>query len=425
MGGMGPPPAPVLADRDARRYLLGRVVSEIGSRITREGLPVTVVLVLAATPLQLSWLAALTMLPALLLSPWAGNLTDRLRRRPLLIWGDLARGLFLLAIPALWLAGALTFWQVVAVSVLVSATSVLYRIADQAYLPFLVGRSRLAEGNALVGQADATGEIAGPTLMGVLVQALGAPLAILVDACSYLFSAVALATIRRAEPAPEARARQVPRPKATSGLGASLAHPLLRWFLFSSGGMQLFVGGAFGTLYEIYVLRILGLSPLAMGILVTAGGVGAMAGASLFRPVSRRLGVGRTLTWSLLAYALLTMLVPLAGGVWLSAFLALLGAQFLGDLAGTLSEIGETTLRQALTPDRFLGRVNGAMSWATGALGVVGALAAGLLATAIGVRAAFWVASAGAVAVALTLMAAGVGTATLAAGPDEAHFQGR
>ncbi|MHB1981373.1 MAG: MFS transporter [Sulfobacillus sp.] len=417
--------APLLKEPSARRYLIGRVVSEIGSRITREGLPVTVVLVLAATPLQLSWLAALTMLPGLLISPAAGNLADRSRRRPLLIWGDLLRALALMAIPVLWLAHRLFFWQVLIVSVVVSAITVFYRIADQAYLPSLVGRGRLTEGNALVNVADATGEIAGPTLMGVLVQALGAPLAILADAVSYLFSALALLTIRRIEPHPQANQEETPRPDAASGLRAALAHPVLRWFLFTSGGLQLFLGGVFGTLYEIYVLRVLALSPLTMGILVTLGGVGAMAGASLFAPLTKRLGVGRALVWSLLLYALLSLLVPLAGGVWLMAVLALAGAQFLGDLAGTVYDISEVSLRQAITPDRFLGRVNGAMSWVAGALGVVGALGAGLLATAVGVRAAFWVASCGGITVALAMLASGVGRTPMPSQPDEAHFQGR
>lgn len=241
-------PAPLLKDASTRRYLVGRVVSEVGSRISREGLPVAAVLVLSATPLQLSWLAAVTMLPGLLLSPIAGNLADRRRRRPIMILGDLLRALALLAIPVLWLTHSLDFWQLLLVSLVVSAITVVYAIADQAYLPSLVGRDRLTEGNALINVAAASGEIAGPTLMGALVQVLGAPLTLLADAFSYLFSALTLISIRRSEPHPQKTAEQAVSQEATAGLRASLAHPVLRWLLVASGGMSLFWGGAFGTL---------------------------------------------------------------------------------------------------------------------------------------------------------------------------------
>ena len=418
-------PAPLLKDASTRRYLVGRVVSEVGSRISREGLPVAAVLVLSATPLQLSWLAAVTMLPGLLLSPIAGNLADRRRRRPIMIFGDLLRALALLAIPVLWLTHSLDFWQLLLVSLVVSAITVVYAIADQAYLPSLVGRDRLTEGNALMNVAAASGEIAGPTLMGALVQVLGAPLTLLADAFSYLFSALTLISIRRSEPHPQKTAEQAVSQEATAGLRASLAHPVLRWLLVASGGMSLFWGGAFGTLYELYVLRVLSISPLTMGVLITLGGVGSLVGASVFDPLAKKLGVGRAMVFGLLCSALFMLLVPLARGPWLLAVLALAAAQLLGDLTGTVYDIAEVSLRQAITPDRFLGRINGATSWVQGTLGVLGALGAGLLATAIGVRGTFFVAALGGIAVALALLASGLARSPLPDQPDLAHFHRR
>ncbi len=173
------------------------------------------------------------------------------------------------------------------------------------------------------------------------------------------------------------------------------------------------------------MLRVLSISPLTMGVLITLGGVGSLVGASVFDPLSKKLGVGRAMVFGLLCSALFMLLVPLARGPWLLAVLALAAAQLLGDLTGTVYDIAEVSLRQAITPDRFLGRINGATSWVQGTLGVLGALGAGLLATAIGVRGTFFVAALGGIAVALALLASGLARSPLPDQPDLAHFHRR
>lgn len=411
-----------MRQRDIRWFLSGRVVAEIGSRISREGLPVTAILSLGTGALGLSVMAAATQLPGLLFSAHAGALTDRMRRRPLLIAMDLGRFCLLLSVPILSFLHRLALWQLVMVSLLVAGIGFAYQIADQAYLPALVGRGRLEEGNRLVYAAGAVGETAGPTVMGALVQAFGAPLAILFDALSNLVSALTLLNIRRPEPALAAPAEGEPLPQARQGLSAVLRHPLLRPLAAVLAVSSLF-GGAFAALYELYALRSLHLSALALGVLVTLGGLGSLISAGLSRRVVRSLGIGRALTFSMLMSGLVGLLIPIAGGSFWLAFAALGAAQLFGDLSGTIYEINETLLRQSLTPDAWLGRVNGGMQFFGGLFGLLGTLGFGFLAMAIGTRGAFWVAALGDLALALWFMGTAVRTAELPLVPDVEAFQ--
>ena len=209
---------PLWRDRDIRTFLAGRAASEIGSRITREGLPIVAILVAGASPRQLGLLAALSSVAALLTGLWAGVFVDRRRRRPVMIACDLVRTGLLLTIPLAAAFHRLDFPQIAAVTALVGVATLLFQVADQAWLPQFVSRSRLEEGNALVHAASAVGETGGPTLMGVLFQLVGGPLAIAVDALSYVVSAVSLSRIRRAEPGPQQGARGSLSGEAVAGI---------------------------------------------------------------------------------------------------------------------------------------------------------------------------------------------------------------
>ena len=353
-----------------------------------------------ATAPDLGILAALTALPGMFLGPYAGVLADRRGRRPILIAADVLRALCLFTIPWAALTGRLAFPQMLIVATLVSALTVVFRVADQAWLPSFVGRGRLLEGNTFIGAASGIGEFAGPSAMGALIQGLGGPVAILFDGLSYLASAVSLLGVRRREvPREEVPIR---RPSATRdalrGVGKVLAHPVLRPLLLVLA-TQALTNGVFEALYEIYALKSLHLTPFAIGLLVTSGGVGALLAGATLRGLSRRVGVGPLLVATMVLSGATSFLVPLAPGVAVVAFLYLFGAQLFGDYFGTLFEVSERTLRQAQTPDSWLGRVNGSVNLATGLLGAAGALGAGFLAEAIGPRDAFFLAAAADVAV--------------------------
>lgn len=381
-----------VSDRSFRIFLAGRTVSELGSRVTREGLPIIAVLLLHATAQDLSWLAGLAYVAALLAAPLAGVLVDRTRRRPILIASDLLRTLLLALLTLLALAGRLAFWQLLLAFGLVAALSTLFDVADQAWLPGLVGREQLSPANAALSVAGAIGETGGPALMGVLIQFLGGPLTILSDGVSYLASAVTLLQLRTEEPEPA----HLPAPKLArairDGLDALWRHPLLRPLAVAAALMSL-AGGIFDALYAFFALRDLHLSALAIGMLITGGGLGALLGGALAPYAARRFGLGPCTLYGVLGYGLMTLLVPLAPATPFLAFLFLLLAQLFGDLAQTLFGFGEAVLRQSVTPGSWLGRISGSERLLGNVLGAAGAFAGGFMAGPLAVRGALLVAA--------------------------------
>lgn len=389
---------------DLPTFLIGRTVSELGSRITREGLPIVAILAVGARAPGLGLLAALSSLAAVGAAPWAGVVVDRRRRRPLMIGADLARAAALLTIPGAALLHRLTFGQIAAVTAFVGGAGVLFEVADQAWLPQFVSRRHLVAGNALVAGASAVGETGGPALMGLLIRTVGGPLAIAGDALSYLVSAISLLCLRQAEPPPAARpAGARATNEARAGFRLVLSHPTLRALALAVGTQSL-AGGFFGALYEIYALRTLHLGPLRLGLLISGGGAGALAGSALAPALTRRWGSRGLLVPALGAAGALALLVPLAPASPALAFAALLVAQVCGDAAGTVFDIGEAALRQSVTPDDWLGRVTASGRWLGATLSAAGALIAGGLAGPLGLRGALLLGAAGQVLAPLWLL---------------------
>src|SRR5262249_23335746 len=192
---------------DFMRLWAGQTVSQLGSTVTREALPYTAILALGATPIQMGLLGAAGAAPLLLLGLLAGVWVDRLRRRPVMIAADLGRAVLLLSVPGAYLLGLLRIEQLYVVAALVGVLSVFFDVAYQAFLPSLVQREQIFEGNSKLGMSGSVAEIAGPPLGGTLVQLVGGPVTILLDALSFVFSARSLLRIRAPEPAPAAPER--------------------------------------------------------------------------------------------------------------------------------------------------------------------------------------------------------------------------
>jgi len=422
VGGQTAEPS-LLRQRDFALFISGRAISEIGSRITREGLPIVAILLTGATAPALGVMAAVSALPYVFMGPLSGVLADRRHRRPILIAADLARAALLLTIPASALMHVLSFVQILAVAFLAGALTVTFRVADQAWLPGFVSRSRLSEGNGYIGAASGVGEFVGPSAMGALIQWLGAPLAIAFDAFSYLASALSLWAVRKPEQTPEPGGGREPAlSDAIEALGKVRSHPLLGP-IFLTLAVQALFGGFFEALYEIYALRTLHLNPFALGLLITSGGLGALAAAPLVGRITRRFGLGPTLIGTTLLQGVVDLLIPAAGGPFIIAFSFLFTAQVAGDFLGTIFEIGEVTLRQSITPDAWLGRVNGSMNFASGIMGMAGALVGGLLGGIAGGHPAFYISALGMGASALFLAVSAVRRQRHPVGVDMASFE--
>ncbi|MCW5760881.1 MAG: MFS transporter, partial [Phenylobacterium sp.] len=275
--------SPLWRERDFLRLWAAQSVSDFGARITREGLPIMAVVVLAAAPAELGVLAAISSGAGLVVGLTAGDYVDHTPRRRILIRTDVLRAAVLLSVPlAAWL-GVLSIWQVYAVAAVVAAASVLFAIADHAYLPSLVGKAHVLDANAKIATTESVAEMGGPALAGLLFQVLTAPFALAVNAATYAVSALFLARIRTPEAAPDASRRRGWRSGLVTGAAAAWQEARVRVLLIMTATGGLF-GGFFSALYIAYVLRDLGLGTALMGLGIAAGGAGAMIGSVLAQP---------------------------------------------------------------------------------------------------------------------------------------------
>ncbi len=401
--------------KHAFRLLLTAVgVSAVGSRITRTALPMAAILLLGASPLQLGWLSVLGVLPGALVAWWAGAWIDRRSRRAVMIGADWARAILIASVPAVALLGTLTLAHLGVVAALVCIATVLFEIADHAYLPVIVPSGYLVQANSKRETIDALAEISGPPLGGALVQWLTAPFALAIDACSFVASAVLIGRVRASEKLPEARV--APQLRAQTSLlleareGAALVwrHPLLRP-LFLSTTLLTFFMSFMASLYTLFALETLQLSPGVLGVVIGCGGIGALAGAAAAPALVRRIGLARTPLVALLLGGLGQVFIPLAPADPIVGPVFLIASQFFGDGLLTIYLITETSLRQRSIATESLGRAAAVWKMAASIVSPAGMMLGAVLAAQAGIRVALWVLVGGAIAAATPLLFRGPG----------------
>ncbi len=372
---------------DFMKLWTGQTVSELGSVVTRTAVPLVALLVLGAGPFQMALLVVSASLAVLLVGLFAGVLVDRVRRRPLLIWADAVRALLLFSIPAAYLAGALHIEQLYLVVFLEGCLGALFDSAYPAYVPTLIGVERVVEGNSKLATSASLAEIGGPGLGGGLVQLIGAPLAIVLDATSFVVSAISLVLIRSPEPTRPPRTTATPiRREIVEGLQLVSRHPVLVPLTLRSIIAHL-AGSFYGVLYTIYLIQELHLDPILLGLVISAGGVGSLVGSLFASRLIGRFGLGPTLIWTATGASIIGVLTPLAGGPLFLATLMVFVPQLLGDGLQTIEEVAELSLIQGMVPDQILGRVNATLEvFSHGIAYPIGALSAAAVAGLIGVR---------------------------------------
>ena len=377
-----------------RKLWAAQTVSAFGARITREGLPIMAVTTLGASAATLGVLAAVASGAAVAAALATGGFIDRHRRRPLLIGADLLRAAVLIAIPIAAGLGVLTLPQVLAAAALVAAASVVFDIASHSYLPSIIGKAELVEGNSRLAATESVAEVGGPALAGLLFQWLSAPIAVAANAVTYLVSAGFLATIRNPEAAPAESPPDHWTRDVTQGFRLAWSDPHMRPLLLMTAAQGLF-GGVFSALYVLFAVRTLGLTPAMLGLAIGAGGVGALAGAVIAPRLSHRLGQGRAIIVAIAGAALAVLITPFAPAAPVAGLAALIVSQVIGDAFAVAGGVLTASLRQTLLPQAVLGRVAGAFHASAGAMSVIGALGGGLLGQAIGPRAALLIAALG------------------------------
>jgi predicted MFS family arabinose efflux permease len=329
-------------------------------------------------------LNSMQIVPAVLMSLVAGAWVDRVRRRPLMIGADVGRALLLATIPLAALLGVLHIGQIYLVALVVSLLTLFFDVAYQAYLPGLIGRRDLLDGNSKLSASAGVAEFGGFSLGGWLVQILTAPLAILIDAATFLVSAATLGWIRKRERTVASKAPRNLRREVVEGLREVLRQPLLRASAVVILVHQL-ANGLYGALVVLYMSQGLGFTPGLLGIFWAVGGISSFLGAILAPRISKRLGFGLAMILGMGMYGLSLLLVPMASGAtWISALL-LIGQQ-LGDGFAVVYEINQLSLLQRIASERVLGRVNATMRFLSLGMTLAGSLLGGWLGEAVGVR---------------------------------------
>jgi len=352
-------------------------------------LPIAAIVAVGAGAFDLGLLTVALTLPGAVLAWFGGGIVDRHRRRPLMIGADLVRAAALLSIPFAAIAGHVTLPLLYAVAVITGIATVLYHLADHAFITDLVASKRLLDANGKREAVDAVAEISGPPLGGALVGWLTAPIAIAADALTFVASAVLLARIGKRE--------VIAPPRETTSFGEDVRTGIcVVWrnatvrALFLATATLTFCMSFMASLYTLFALSDLGLSAAELGVTIGCGGIGGLAGAALARPAAQRWGARRTLIGALVVGGAVQVLIPLAPAAPVVAMTFLIVTQVIGDGALTIYLINETTLRQQLLPADALGRAAATWQVATGLLTPAGALAGAALAETIGMRPTLW-----------------------------------
>jgi MFS family permease len=366
---------------DFLRLWSAETISQFGTQVTLLALPLAAIDVIHASAFEVAALTTVEFLPFLLVSLPAGVWVDRLPRRPILVVGDLARAALLASVPIAYALDALTIWQLYGVGFGVGIATVFFDVAYQSYLPSLVERRQLVDGNAKLEISRSAALVGGPGLAGLLVELLKAPVAILVDAVSFLGSALFIFRIRKAERSPqrEAAGRGRMREELGEGLRYVLNHPYLKNIAACTALFNFFGNVGFAVLL-VFARRELGLSAAEIGVAFTLGNVGPLLAAFSANRLSQRFGVGPTIIGAAATGGPMFLLVPFAphGSEAIPFFAAVF---VVGGFCNVVYNVAQISLRQAITPERIQGRMNSVMRFIVWGTIPLGALVGGLLTT--------------------------------------------
>jgi MFS family permease len=358
-------------------------ISQFGSQVSFLALPLVAILALDESTFEVAALTSVTFLPFLLFTLPAGVWVDRLRRRPILVLGDLGRALALLSVPVAHWAGSLTMWQLYAVGFVTGTCTVFFDVAYQSYVPSLVGRGHLVEANSKLEVSRAAANIGGPGLAGGIVSLLTAPVAVLADAISFAVSALLLGGIRAREEVPPREHRRSLREELGEGLRYVFTHSYQRGMV-TAVAISNFFGQVVFSILLVYAVRELGLTAGTIGVALAVGNLGTLAAALTARRIGDRLGAGRTILLASFLFGPGTLLIAFAPAQY--AIPSIVAAMMVIGFGGILYNVTAISLIQAITPDRLLGRANASRRFVVWGVVPLGGLAGGALGSAIGLR---------------------------------------
>jgi MFS family permease len=358
-------------------------ISQFGTQVSLLALPLVAIIVLEESAFKVAALTSVEFLPFLLFTLPAGVWVDRLRRKPILVLGNVGRAVALLSVPLVYWLGDLTIWQLYVVGFSVGVCTVFFDVAYQSYIPALVGRDDVVEANSKLEISRAAANIAGPGMAGGLIALLTAPVAVLADAISYAVSALLLFGIRKEEEAPPRAERRSLRAELGEGLRYVFGHPYQRTMVAMTA-ISNFFGQVVFSILLVYAVRELDLSAGTIGVALAVGNLGTLASALTAKRIGERLGVGRTLLLASCLFGPGTLLIAFAPQEYALPLIVL--SMIVIGFGGILYNVTAISLIQAITPDRILGRANASRRFVVWGVVPLGGFVGGALASTIGLR---------------------------------------
>jgi MFS family permease len=392
---------------DFLRLWGGQSISRLGSEVSLIAIPFAAVVLLHVNAFQAGLLGTAEYLPWLLVGLPAGVVVDRLPRRPVLITADIGRTLVFASIPLAWWAGHLTLVHLYTVTFVAGVLTVFFGVAYQSFLPELVEKDQLIDGNSKLETTGSGASVAGPAVGGALIAGVGAAVSVLADAVSYVVSVAMLLAIRRQAQSPsDTDAPAGPllrgmRRDIVEGLRFLLGHPLLRPIVLCSASVNLFIDMVL-ALIVLFAVRDLGMTSTTIGLAFTVGSLGMLAGAAGAPRIARRIGTGPTIAFSATLFSPAFVLLAVASRAHPFWFIAAEGA--IVGFAALVYNVNQISLRQTVTPPRLLGRVNAGNRFVIYGISPVGTTVGGVLGSTLGLRTTFWIAAAGAALPALLVI---------------------
>lgn len=368
---------------DFLKFWTAQTISVFGSQFSYLAVPWIAAVLLTASAAEMGILSALETAPFLLFGLIVGVWVDRHVRRRAMVFSDIGRGLLLAAIPVAAILGVLNMFLLYVVGFLIGVLTVFFDVAYQAYLPSLVNRSQLVEGNSKLETSRSAAQFAGPSLAGVVIQIISAPLTVALDAVSYLGSAFFLKQIRKEEPVSQQGGGASLLREAKEGLRVVFGENRLRSIAGCTATLNFF-SSAIYAIYILFVVRELGLDSVSIGIIFSLGSLGFLSGALLSGRIARYVGVGRTIVGSAFLAGLSAF--PIFFATSALSFPLLILAQFLGGLSAVLYNVNQISFRQAIVPLEIQGRMNATIRFLVWGTLPLGSLLGGILGQIIGLR---------------------------------------
>ena len=401
---MRPRVPPLLRQPEFRRFWVGQGISQLGDQISFLALPLAAVLALHAKAAQMGFLTAAALAPHLLLSLGVGAWVDRRqRKRRVMIAADLGRAALLATVPLAYAFDALTIAQLYAVAFAHGALSVFFEVAYPTVFLSTIEREQLLDANGLLSVNRAFSFVAGPSLAGVLVQLLSAPVTLLCDGVSFLCSALAVSRLRSEELPVEPEEPARIRARLFQGFGFIVRSAAYRASLFGTATLNLF-NYVFWALFVLYATRSLHVRAGTLGLVLGLAAFGGVVGAMVAPRLGRRIGVGPAFVLGCVLFPAPLVLVPLAAGPHWFVLTLLALAEFGSGVGVMILDINGNSISTALTPDRLRARVTGAHRFVNYGVRPIGSVIGGALGGWVGLRPTLWIGTVGALAILLWVL---------------------